>query len=353
MSSIESLRILEIGQFPLFKRTLPGQTTLVYTGENLSRVQGLEHVPFGIGLIPRLQRGLSSGRWDVVMCHCPVHPVWDTRHGMLQAIRSLISRLARVRTLGTQFLNRTLPCPLVILDFNDEPCIPRHAFPLLERCALYFKRELPGDAAKAFLNATPAFRNHAMTYSSDFFGRNLRKIKPISAAIPETTVRLASAIDCRKNSDVCFMGSINSTIRRDGLSVLESLRDQGYRIDICRGGVAKEHYLERCAAAWLTWSPEGYGWECLRHYEACVCGSVPVMSYPGVRRHQPLLEGVHGFFYPAEGDGLRRAIVAALTDKQRLEAMASAGKRHVLAHHTHARIVEHILSAVLCDARHA
>lgn len=349
MKTIDQLRILEIGQFCLFKRTLPAQTTLVYTGESLSRVQGLDAMVFGVGMIPWLRRGLSSGRWDVVVCHCPVHPAWDTRHGVLRGMRHLVRRLAKVRTLGTHVLGGTIASPLVMLDFNDEPTIPHHVFPLLERCTVYFKRELPADFAKAFLGSAPEMRNHGLAYSSQFFSRNVHKLRPISIAVPESTARLASSIACPKTTDVCFFGSINSTIRRQGLAVLESLRAQGYAIDVALGGVSGREYFERCAASWLTLSPEGYGWECFRHYEASLCRSVPVMNFPGICRHQPLVDRVHGFLYPIEGDGLRQTLVTALSDKAVLRTMAAEAARHVLAHHTHARIVEHILAAVLGD----
>ena len=81
-------------------------------------------------------------------------------------------------------------------------------------------------------------------------------------------------------------------------------------VDVCEGGLSKGEYLRRCARAWLTWSPEGYGWECLRHYEASLCLSVPVLSPPGILRHFPLQDRVHAIYYAAEGSGLRDAIWA-------------------------------------------
>ena len=345
MKPLDRLRILEIGQFCLFKRNLPEQTTLVFTGENLATVRNVDHVVFGLRMLPWLRRTLSSGEWDVVLCHNPVHPVWDVRHGVVRGVRFLARRLARVRTLGTHLLDTRIDCPLVMLDFNDEPGIPRHAFPWLERCTAYFKRELPGDVAKAFLNAAPEMRCHPTTLASDVLRRNLHKLMPISAAVSEGMASLAVASARTKTADVFFAGSINSSVRRRGLQILESLRAEGYRVDICTGGLPRDEYFARCAAAWLTWSPEGYGWECHRHYEASLCRSVPVMNYPGILRHRPLVHGVHGFFYPLEGDALREVIVTALSDKPRLETMADEACRHARAHHTHARIVEHILSS--------
>lgn len=347
MKNIEGLRILEVGQFCLLKRNLPEQTTLVYTGNDFSRLHGLEYIPFGLRIIPWLQRSLSSGNWDIVFCHSPIHPVWDTRHGMVDAVRHLLRQFRNERTFASSLLDRTIDCPLVMLDFNDESAIPGHVFPLLDRCTLYFKRELPADFAKAFLNASADLRYPANAHSSDFFNRNAHKLRPISLAVPESTARLASSLEPEKENDVFFAGSIHTTVRQQGLPVLTALREQGYRIDVCQDVLPKEHYLERCAKAWLTWSPEGYGWDCFRHYEASLCHSVPVMNFPGIFRHAPLLDGVHGFLYPVEGDGLRNTLIAALSDKSRLKTMAANARRHVLSHHTHSRIIEHILSSCL------
>ena len=57
----------------------------------------------------------------------------------------------------------------------------------------------------------------------------------------------------------------------------------------------------------------------MRRASACPC---PVLSPPGIFRHQPLLAGEHAIYYEAEGDGLAKAITGALADKPRLAAMA-------------------------------
>ena len=343
------LRILEIGQFGLLKRNLPERTTLIFTGDGRSTVEGLDYRDFSLDLLPWLARSLARPAWDIVFCHAPVRPLWDRRHGLAVALAGLLRRLGRARTLGTYALRGPLGCPLALLDFNDEPVIPVHMFPLLDRAIICFKRELPLDRAKAFLDAGPGLRTHRDVMSSRFVGRNLAKLRPISAAVPEETVRLALATSTDKQVDVFFAGSINSSLRAEGLPTLRCLQDQGLAIDVCEGGLSRSEYLARCARAWLTWSPEGYGWECLRHYQASLCLSVPVLSPPGIARHRPLVDRVHALHYAPEGDGLRTAMMTALADKAALAAMAQAARAHVLAHHTHARLIEYMLDAALAE----
>ena len=130
---------------------------------------------------------------------------------------------------------------------------------------------------------------------------------------------------------------------------LRALRDAGYRVDLAEPTLSPDDYFARSARAWLTWSPEGFGWDCFRHYEASACRSVPVLSAPTIYRHQPLREGVHAFYYDAEGDGLTRTLRQALKDKKRLTAMANAARDHVLHHHTQRRLCEYVLRTTLPD----
>jgi hypothetical protein len=191
--------------------------------------------------------------------------------------------------------------------------------------------------------------------ASPFVSRNLAKLRPISPGVAEATAQRALATSPEKQVDVFFAGSINSSLRARGLPVLRALQAEGYSVDISQGGLLLAEYLARCAKAWLTWSPEGYGWECLRHYEASLCRSVPMLSPPGIYRYQPLRDGEHAFFYAPEGDGLCESIVRALADKSRIMRMAEAAREHVVRHHTHRRIVDHLLdeSLAVLTARQA
>lgn len=343
MKPADQLKILEVGEFSLFKRNLPDRTTLIFTGQNPARAADLDCRIFSPTLLPWLSKALSRGEWDIVFCYAPVRPLWDRKHGLAVALRALLRRLMRPQTLGTSMLRVPSATPLVMLDLNDEPLMPAHNLPLLDSAVLCFKRELPLDEAKMFLDAAPQLRSHRAVMASPIVARNLHKFRPLTPAAAEATVELALATKLGKQTDVFFAGSINSTLRARGLPMLRALQAEGYAVDISEGGLSMSDYLARCARAWLSWSPEGFGWECLRHYEASLCRSVPVLSPPGIRRYQPLREGEHAFFYAPEGEGLRQTILAALADKPRLTRMAEAARAHVLRHHTHRRLVDHML----------
>ena len=88
------------------------------------------------------------------------------------------------------------------------------------------------------------------------------------------------------------------------------------------------------ARAWLTWSPEGLGWECFRHYEAPFAFSVPIINSPTIIRYRPLIDGIHAFYYcPDEPNALAEKVKTALGDKKRLREMAERAHAHVLKYH--------------------
>jgi glycosyl transferase family 1 len=348
MSAINpQLRFLEIGEFSLIKRCIPEQTTFIFTGANPRRLSDIAFQSFSPTKAIELLRGLRGHAWDLVFCFPPALPLWDRRRGVAGLPSTLARLIFRFRALGT-YVARYSHIPVVVLDYNDTASVSIPGLPLLDRSIAYFKRELPLDPAKALFNVVPRFRTHRRVMSSAFFERNRTKFRPISAAVSEETAQIAKHLRPEKTVDVFFAGSrLNSEIRRRGFDELGELAKRGYIIDVSEGGLSKRDYLERCARSRLTWSPEGFGWECLRHYEASLCGSVPLLSSPGIRRYQPLQDGVHAYIYSDEPGGLVHAVETALAQKPALELMAGRARQHALAHHTHERICEHIVATSL------
>ncbi len=131
-----------------------------------------------------------------------------------------------------------------------------------------------------------------------------------------------------KKTDIFFVGNTRySWVREEGLRQLEELRAEGLKVDLLvpsatQPSIPLDEFLRRCSESWLTWSPEGAGWDCMRHYWAPLMGSVPVMNHPDTQRHHPHIDGVHGFYYAVEGDDLKRVIQQALQDKAHLRKMA-------------------------------
>jgi len=156
-----------------------------------------------------------------------------------------------------------------------------------------------------------------------------------------------------KTTDVFFAGRVegSSWIRTTGIQELSGLGTKGVKVDFVQGTISRDEFYRRCASSWLTWSPEGFGWDCFRHYEAPACGSVPVCNYPTIERHRPLVSGEHALFYSGEPGTLEKAIIQALADKDRLRQLAQRGRQHVLANHTPAALAAYVVEQGLALGR--
>jgi len=111
--------------------------------------------------------------------------------------------------------------------------------------------------------------------------------------------------------------------------------------------VSKPEWIRLMGAARLVFSPPGVGWDCWRHYEAMMAGAIPLMTYPTVLRHQPPLDGVHGFYFAPEPGGLGRGLESAMNRQDRFPEMAAAGRRLVQEHHTWPKLREYVIQATL------
>jgi hypothetical protein len=134
---------------------------------------------------------------------------------------------------------------------------------------------------------------------------------------------------------VALMLQGGTTVRDQGIAQLRVLANSGIVVDIAEQRLDYPEYMRRMCQAWLTWSPEGLGWDCFRHYEAPLAWSIPVMNSPTITRHAPLIADEHAFYYqPDDPTSLGRTINSALADKDRLKKMATLARAHVIANHS-------------------
>ena len=236
--------------------------------------------------------------------------------------------------------------PIAVVDLGDSFGIGRHNFFLLKSCRAFFKRELPSDHWQVFFKSGHRDFPGRRWRSKPARRRWIEKLAPISYG---TFVPPPDDIAAEKTADIFFAGSIepNNTARIAGLQELRQLEREGYVIDIPTDRLSVPEFLQRMSAAWLAWSPAGFGWDCGRHYEAALVDTVPLMNYPTIMRDRPLRDGEHCVLYAVEPGGLARAARAALADKPRLRTMAREAGAHVRRHHSwHAR-AEHVAVTVL------
>ena len=343
-----SLRFLEIGVDRRFKIAYPEQTDFFYTGTR-------HHSHFGPGsqvLSPvalwKIVGRLRRGEYDLIVVHPPLYPAWHLRT-ILHVIRyrPLTFPVGLFSTLAFHFLRLVRRTPIVVTDMLDSFGIPKHNFFLFDLCRTYYKRELPSDNWLVFYGT--GHRNLPGRSFRTFprFQRYIKKLRPISIGASSLFEQSDTPLP-EKTSDLFFSGTIGSSSAREkGLAHVLALRERGIRVDIPDKRLPWEEFHKRCAAAWLVWSPGGFGWDCVRHYEAAMAGSVVVMNYPSIEMHQPLRHGEHCLYYGVEGEHLAETIVSAIENRPQLEKMAQAARKHSLAHHTYKALAKHIVRNTL------
>lgn len=327
------IRILEVGEFALLKRALPRETVLLNAATR--RAQSACLADFFAASIPdlaRVRKAIRAGMFDLIAVHATGgSEIWvPARSALVRWVLGEVGRLGGA-------------APAVIgLDLHDAFTIHPSNFSLLKACRLYFKRELPLDYGWLF---RPWRASRQMRLEASAPG-TLGRLRPIPLGIGAAKMEMIPDAAQPKDADVFFAGDLRASfIRRGGFAELKSLAAEGIRVDLPEARLSQKEFFERCARAWLTWSPAGTGWQCFRHAEAALCRSVPVINDSPIREHAPLMHGQHCLYYPPEPGGLTRAVLDSLRDKERLARMAEAARHHILSHHTHPAVCAYIMAA--------
>jgi hypothetical protein len=334
--------IVEIGPRPYVAAAYPDESLFFATDPSAAAPEGVRT----LRSLGALWESLGRSDVDLIVCHPNFSRPWGLR-ALSRAIfssRFLKGRSPVVRAFGPELLRWRGLAPIVVVDHEDLPLINRDNLYLLERCALWFKRELPVDHWRVFTKTahpnlpTPRFRMRERER------RWVQKLRPISIGLPTRGEGLPPPAQ-PKTADVFFLARVegSSTVRARGLVELQALAAQGVVLDIPEAPLPRPEFYRRCAAAWLVWSPEGFGWDCFRHYEALACGAVPLINQPSIDRHAPLMSGEHALYYDPEPGGLTRAVLAALADKDALARIAEAGRAHMMAHHTPEALARYVV----------
>jgi hypothetical protein len=344
------MRILEIARTAYLKGLFEGDVTRFdvspYEDQSSPTAGGLAW----------LCREVVSDRYDLIVCEPNYRSPWNplTLLRLVANRRAFNGRFSALRPFGAQTLRLARKTPVAVVDMEDWASIQRCDRFLLDACTLYFKRELPADPWKLFSHTLaprlPSRRFRAAPANI----RRLAKIRPLSLGIAPEMEPMLPIRPRQKKVDVFFIGNANGLpVRERGLAELRALQASGVVVDIPDRRLDRAEFYERCAGAHLVWSPEGFGWDCFRHYEAAACGSVPLINTPSIVRHRPLEHGQHCLTYAPEPGGLTAAIRAALTDRHALAQIAERARQHVVRHHRRAEIGRYIIEATLGEGAFA
>ena len=286
------------------------------------------------------------GRYEIIFAGNNAFPVLNPRKSAVNNLANLTWNLLRHPNLlnGWRFPYAQLGSPLVGLDLADRPIVDNRWFRILDSSACFFKRELPQNPCNAFLYTTAKTEDNGNTLHSEIFQSWIKKLRPISLGVAPDICAQAAGLASAKTTDVFFSGDLqNRPNRLAGIRQLEQLKAEGYAVDIVTAKLPRAEFLRRCAQAHLVWSPEGFGWDCFRHYEVAAAGSVPLIQSPTIHRYAPLRDDEHALYYYVEGDHLAARVRQALQNRPRLAGLGRAARAHVLRWHTHEALSRYVI----------
>lgn len=287
-----------------------------------------------------------NGKYELIFAGNNAFPYPNPRKSWFKNYANLAWSLLRHPELmtGGRFPYAKLGSRLAAIDLDDRPIIDNRWFGILESCVCYFKRELFQNPCNSFLYTSARTECNGNIMHSEKHRGWIEKLRPISLGVAPDFCKKYSTLAVPKKTDIFFAGfTDNRPNRAAGLRQLRRLADEGFAIDIVEERLPHEEFVRRCAQAYIVWSPEGFGWDCLRHYEAAVTGSVPLMQSPGIRRYAPLMDGEHALYYYIEGDHLAQRIRESLKNRTRLIEMGLSARRHVLKFHTFEALSQYVI----------
>lgn len=251
----------------------------------------------------------------------------------------------------SDFVRRT-ETPLAVIDIADDLTIHPVNQSLLEAATIFFKRELALDPFVTLdsLRELPARMPTLGSRSSSRWQNWEKKLSPISLGCREVEPNRKWIPLKKRRWDVFYSGNDRLKPLRAGIELeLDSLRSLGYRVRVPEKQLPVEEFLAEMSDSKLTLSPPGLGWDCHRHYEALMVGSVPVTTTPTIQREHPLLNGIHSLFYDLE-KSLAPQLADFLSNQQRLERVARDGQNFVFQFHTHSAHFESVVER-FCELR--
>jgi hypothetical protein len=314
------MRILEITRCGFFKALHPDNTCWIRWGSSLTADEPNRPDGFGLPTFGEILWRTRNGAYDLVVLPAvhPEHRFDEPWHKLVA--KFILKRVARSGVVPGLVSRLAGACPHVIVDTGDDRRLCETTIRLFPKSLLYFKRELDLD-------------------------RTARsgRVRPLPFFLPNETLIPRR---WQKDIDVFFAGTLCNGVRSDAVEAVRNLSTRGLRVVISSAPMPYPDFMDALARAWLVLSPEGYGWDCYRHYEACLAGSVPLINRPTYRRPLFLQDRVHCFYYyPTEG-ALVELLLAALANKDKLMRMAEAGRRHVLANHTRSAVARYMLREI-------
>ena len=277
--------------------------------------------------------------------------IWDkqrpflSRLWQMRKLRRDQPLVGHYRIIHSKFARQI---PRGIVNLSDTCFLREQDHALLRQVDYYWMRELPIHPFLAVVNTSRRLQRYSAIARQGELVESLNQLRPISLGVSDLKLKAAVPTESKKY-DIFFSGSLHSTpLRAELRKRLERMaREKTLNIFVPQETLPLNDYIQACAESYLVLSPSGWGWDCHRHYEAALAGSVPVSNYPNIRRYMPLEQDVHTLFHEPNADAMEQCLVSALSNRARLIEMGLKAREHVLAHHLQSNLLRQLIDTLL------
>ncbi|OGR83541.1 MAG: hypothetical protein A2901_08735 [Elusimicrobia bacterium RIFCSPLOWO2_01_FULL_54_10] len=162
---------------------------------------------------------------------------------------------------------------------------------------------------------------------------------------------LTLSLPVNKKYDVAFWATESSSTRKKAFEILKGRYDCDANGSVA-GKKSKNYslkgakYFEALASAKIALSFRGEGFDTLRYWEIPACGSFIISEEPSIQIPNNFENGKHATFCKPDLSDLTDKIDYYLSRDKEREAIAEAGRKHLLAHHTHLHRARYFIQTV-------
>ncbi len=315
-----------------------------------------------------LRARLARGEFDLVVSGPVQTAAWPRPKGfwtcLAHAARYLTVRQRRLDSYWTPWLLSGAArgkVPLAVVDFLDTSFVLPKDFPLLQAATLYFKINLYFWPRRSLMPLENLYGQRRVIDLTT-------KLRPLTNGVPKSRIPATVRPMQERDVDLLFTGTIqpgrsaddpnlfgdltHNPIRQQIYERVCKLRDQGkYKIVCHNERVTHAEYFELLQRAKLVVCTESFGCETWRHYEAGAAGAVVLANWPYAQNYMPYEPDVHAIYFSLIGDDFERAVVRALADPAKLDAISRNVRAFTLAHKDRGHVGDMIVEETLREWR--
>ncbi len=235
--------------------------------------------------------------------------------------------------------------PIVVIDDTDESFLWPRDFELFMNCVIYFKREMPFDKFMCFRLFEEKLNKQQKIDLT-------QKLRPIWISYDMESLSAFTDIDTlvpyeKRDIDISFFCNIHMSHNRiEILPLLDALGKKYNVVTTESGKFAKSEFYDHLKRTKIGISLEGRAWDCPKHYELMLCGTLLLVSRPTIELAIDLKDGENCVFIDNKLQNLESLVNSYLADIALSSRIANNGYELTRKSLGNEKLVQYVLEIV-------